>query len=68
MEKVSIQKKTNAVMLDDISLEIKSILTQTREIRNDLSYIKAHLSIKNKIDKAKEENQNENIASSWWWG
>tara|TARA_R110000824_G_scaffold138536_3_gene303234 strand:+ start:338 stop:538 length:201 start_codon:yes stop_codon:yes gene_type:complete len=59
------QKQNNADKLEDISLEIKSILRQTTEIRSDLSYIKAYLDIKKPktiIDPPDSQ------APGWWWG
>ena len=58
------QKQNNADKLEDISIEIKSILRQTSEIRSDLSYIKAYLDIK-----AKQKPVTDTIGGgSWWWG
>jgi|TARA_R110000744_G_scaffold31772_2_gene74635 hypothetical protein len=58
------QKQNNADKLEDISIEIKSILRQTSEIRSDLSYIKAYLDIK-----AKQKPVTDTTGGgSWWWG
>tara|TARA_R110001592_G_scaffold68432_1_gene209651 strand:- start:2437 stop:2640 length:204 start_codon:yes stop_codon:yes gene_type:complete len=67
MEKqIHTQKHNNAEKLEDISIEIKSILRQTSEIRSDLSYIKAFLDIK-----AKQKDKpvtDTTVGGSWWWG
>jgi len=67
MEKqIHTQKHNNAEKLEDISIEIKSILRQTSEIRSDLSYIKAYLDIKAKHkDKPVTDTT---VGGSWWWG
>lgn len=60
------QKQNNADKLEDISIEIKSVLRQTSEIRSDLSYIKAYLDIK---AKQKEKPVTDTTGGgSWWWG
>ncbi len=72
--KTSIKKNTNADMLKEISGSVKSLQRQTSSIRNDLSYIKAYLDIKekqNKIQKLKnelEEEESTETSGSWWWG
>ena len=59
------QKQNNADKLEDISIEIKSILRQTSEIRSDLSYIKAYLDIKAKQKPVTDTTYG---GGSWWWG